>query len=462
MDRIYKIFLPAIFFVLLWSVSVISFASEEEPKHIAMWDISEGEDDIVTAKLFETEGGYYELLITGDGRMKSFSSASDVPWLQYSDKIIYVHLTDRIENLSLNSIASFAGLLELRIDGMSTVLNVSEQPIPYNVKIFAHAISTMAYYVYDNNPERLFYICDFKDGKCDTCKYECISHKGGVAGCLDYGICDICKTEYLAPLGHRFSELQDEIPPTCTSDGFKSYYTCDVCGALFDENEQPSNEAQLKLPATHNFGEIIAGTDPTCTEDGIKSHYKCFSCYSLFDENRQVIDSIAISKLGHQGGVANCLSGAICNVCMTVYTEPDSQTHEYSDDMKFDGEVHWNECECGAKTARVVHLYSDNVIKNATETEEGILESVCECGFKIEKSIPKLESTESGDQSNENVTSDKDIDEGTNGKSSAWVVILIIFSTVLPIGVAVLIIVLKKKNIDISKLAKLIIKRDEK
>ena len=54
----------------------------------------------------------------------------------------------------------------------------------------------------------------------------------------------------------------------------------------------------------HILGQLIAATEPTCTIDGMKEHYECQICGQLFDEYRRAVsmEELTIEKLGHLSG----------------------------------------------------------------------------------------------------------------------------------------------------------------
>ena len=81
-----KILLSLALIAMLVSIFAISvFAANP----VAEWDISKTENDSVTANLYndENNSGYYTLIISGTGNMKSWNSQLDVPWSSYRGKI---------------------------------------------------------------------------------------------------------------------------------------------------------------------------------------------------------------------------------------------------------------------------------------------------------------------------------------------------------------------------------------
>lgn len=108
-----------------------------------------------------------------------------------------------------------------------------------------------------------------------------------------------------------------------------------------------------------------------------------------------------------------------------VYTkEPiDGHYHDFASEHKNDANNHWKECQCGEKESVEAHDYVQIVLKEATETEEGLIEHRCGvCGYSYTESIGKLEASS----------------EGCNGSVTTSLISLLILACV--------IFVLKKKK----------------
>lgn len=71
-----------------------------------LWNISSSSKSSVTAKLMKAGDGY-SLRITGNGSMKDFASANDVPWHESAGKIRSVTVGNGINSIGANA---FAGL----------------------------------------------------------------------------------------------------------------------------------------------------------------------------------------------------------------------------------------------------------------------------------------------------------------------------------------------------------------
>ena len=82
--------------------------------------------------------------------------------------------------------------------------------------------------------------------------------------------------------------LVPEKPKTCTTDGNKEHYKCNVCGDLFEDAGAVKSltEEQVKIPAGHEYGDLVPKQEPTCKLTGMQAHYKCSVCNKYFDESK--------------------------------------------------------------------------------------------------------------------------------------------------------------------------------
>lgn len=93
--------------------------------------------------------------------------------------------------------------------------------------------------------------------------------------------------------------LVPKAPETCTTDGNKEHYKCNVCGDLFADARGVNvlTEEQVKIPAGHEYGDLVPKQEPTCTQTGMQAHYKCSVCNKYFDEskNEKTVAELTIS-----------------------------------------------------------------------------------------------------------------------------------------------------------------------
>ena len=82
--------------------------------------------------------------------------------------------------------------------------------------------------------------------------------------------------------------LVPKTPETCTTDGNKEHYKCNVCGDLFADARGVNvlTEEQVKIPAGHEYGDLVPKQEPTCKQTGMRAHYKCSVCNKYFDESK--------------------------------------------------------------------------------------------------------------------------------------------------------------------------------
>lgn len=82
--------------------------------------------------------------------------------------------------------------------------------------------------------------------------------------------------------------LVPEKPKTCTTDGNKEHYKCNVCGDLFADAGAVKSltEEKVKIPAGHEYGDLVPKQEPICKQTGMQAHYKCSVCNKYFDESK--------------------------------------------------------------------------------------------------------------------------------------------------------------------------------
>ena len=103
------------------------------------------------------------------------------------------------------------------------------------------------------------------------------------------GVTYIFKEIPVAIIDHTHTTtLVPAVPKTCTTDGNKEHYKCNVCGDLFEDAGAVNSltEEQVKIPAGHEYGDLVPKQEPTCTQTGMQAHYKCSVCNKYFDESK--------------------------------------------------------------------------------------------------------------------------------------------------------------------------------
>ncbi len=127
-------------------------------------------------------------------------------------------------------------------------------------------------------------------------------------------------------------------PKTCTTDGNKEHYKCNVCGDLFADAGAVNQltEGQVKIPAGHEYGDLVPKQEPTCKQTGMQAHYKCSVCNKYFDESKtektETELTIPVNPNAHDFGAwieevpATCKDTGVkahkdCNRCNRHYDE---------------------------------------------------------------------------------------------------------------------------------------------
>lgn len=132
--------------------------------------------------------------------------------------------------------------------------------------------------------------------------------------------------------------LVPEKPKTCTTDGNKEHYKCNVCGDLFEDAGAVKSltEEKVKIPAGHEYGDLVPKQEPTCKQTGMQAHYKCSVCNKYFDESKtektEAELTIPVNPNAHDFGAwieevpATCVATGTkghkdCNMCKKHYDE---------------------------------------------------------------------------------------------------------------------------------------------
>ena len=103
------------------------------------------------------------------------------------------------------------------------------------------------------------------------------------------GNTDCINTVWVTIINHTHTTtLVPSVPKTCTTDGNREHYKCNVCGDLFADAGAVNQltEEQVKIPAGHEYGDLVPKQEPTCKQTGMKAHYKCSVCNKYFDESK--------------------------------------------------------------------------------------------------------------------------------------------------------------------------------
>ena len=146
-------------------------------------------------------------------------------------------------------------------------------------------------------------------------------------------------------------------PKTCTTDGNKEHFKCNVCGDLFADAGGVTSytEEDVKIPAGHEYGDLVPKQEPTCKQTGMQAHYKCSVCNKYFDESKteKSVDelTIPIDPNAHDFGAwiaevpATCVATGTkghkdCSRCKKHYDESGNEITDLT--IPTNGNHDWN------------------------------------------------------------------------------------------------------------------------
>lgn len=234
---------------------------------------------------------------------------------------------------------------------------------------------TFTLYVSDGNGKHTA-TCDVCDITTETLPCE----GDGTANCVDKAKCTVCGGECgeVNSENHKSVETVEEVLPTCTRAGYKSYRVCKACGENGADKLLDTIEPIEKLP--HSFeGATWIQIDmevPGETEGEtvtVKGHKKvCVSCNASTDDATAVIIEACESD-----GTANCKQAAKCKICGGTYGEINPEVHA-SPETKVVGETD-STCTVAGYTGNTVYVCCDAV------KEQGTAKPLADHEYTVEK-----------------------------------------------------------------------------
>lgn len=168
--------------------------------------------------------------------------------------------------------------------------------------------------------------------------------------------------------------VKELIPGEQTEDSYIIYLEHFSEYALFGEGDH-----------THDF------TSEWVSDE--TNHWKECECGEKSDEAEHAYTDWTVTKEATETEEGS--KERTCETCGYKQTETISalsHTHIFGEEWKTDESNHWKECECGEKSDKAEHSYTDwTITKEATAAEEGSRERSCEtCGYKQIEALPKL------------------------------------------------------------------------
>ena len=180
---------------------------------------------------------------------------------------------------------------------------------------------------------------------------------------------------------HNHTKVTEEVKPTCTKAG-KVIVKCSECGEILSE------KVLEKLGHTTEITTVNA----TCTVDGKKTE-KCTVC-------GEIISETILEKLGHTTEIitvnATCTEDGKetekCTVCSGIVSETVLTSTGHKSIYSGTQDAH-TECEICHEILSTSHTYTTNTV-DATCTQDGGTNYICECGYNYTDIIPQTGHTE--------------------------------------------------------------------
>ena len=119
-------------------------------------------------------------------------------------------------------------------------------------------------------------------------------------------------TDYTLPAAGHTMLFEPGTPYSCTTDGIRPYYRCDVCKKNFEDRAGTVELKTIIVPAHHSLY-LTEKKEATCTEKGHVAYYTCYECGEYFK------DEAGLQKLAEEDIVtplaAHQFKNGICTVC---------------------------------------------------------------------------------------------------------------------------------------------------
>ena len=115
--------------------------------------------------------------------------------------------------------------------------------------------------------------------------------------------CEICNYIIAPAISHTHHlSLVPGKASTCFENGKRSYYTCDGCSILFEDEAGTKTidtdlDSYLTIPKAHKFGKWIDEVKATNKNTGTMAHKDCTYCGKHFDKDNNEIKDLTIAKL---------------------------------------------------------------------------------------------------------------------------------------------------------------------
>lgn len=133
----------------------------------------------------------------------------------------------------------------------------------------------------------------------------------GIAAGSECAVCHkvISGREVIPAKGHDKELVKHAaVAATCVATGNKEYYECKSCGQLFSdkggETETTLEAVTTEINPSNHAEKLtkVASKAPTCTEDGYKTYWTCKACKAMYSDSHgknPIQNPVVIEKLGH-------------------------------------------------------------------------------------------------------------------------------------------------------------------
>ena len=184
-------------------------------------------------------------------------------------------------------------------------------------------------------------------------------------------------------------EINVQLPVTAVYEGAdKANYKNVTCAVTI-----------TRADCDHESTELRNAVAATCQQKGYSGDLWCLECGELLTKGRQT------ELTDHSGGTATCISGKVCEVCKTEYTEKDSTNHMHTEvrgeqsaactKEGYTGDEFCTDCDTQISSGSVIaatgHDWNLTGEEAATTTSEGKRIYTCsKCNETRQEAIPKL------------------------------------------------------------------------
>ncbi len=208
----------------------------------------------------------FELILSGNGRMQTFSDPLDAPWHMYSDGLARIEIRDGIKSVTANAFNDCDHVAALTIPASVTAIN----PGAFSMRGLKN-VYFLGSFSEDISPDAFRGDDDLKiqyNEKNET--WRDVSFSNGTIQGIDLS---------LKPVEGK--------PAACTDEGNKPYYYSEVWGKYFSDAEGTKEITDLKevvIPAQgHDWNEGVVTTEATAASEGVIT-YTCLRCDEIRTE----------------------------------------------------------------------------------------------------------------------------------------------------------------------------------